>query len=295
MHWQEEKKKDKVLNKIENRHSSPPTHESHLSVERIDDPRASHKTFVQNVTPFDYNYETQDQIIQRTPQPRFDSKNDINYNQSASKLFDDGTETRDTNNIIERKVEEWLRKIIGNSQMSSIPGSRESSLQRNLSLADQYLNFNQNLPQPYIKNSYNSMGAGLIHNSEIVQQDQLHSTFMQMKKQIDDLQVSLTEKDAEIIWLNMKLGDEKRSASRTTMQREMSRGTLQKDNSRNSFIELSNNRSIYESQIEMLTKDRESLVKKVKELELAKIKLETDYDSILHERDNLKLQLNYLK
>lgn len=134
-----------------------------------------------------------------------------------------------------------------------------------------------------------------MQNQETIQQDQQYSSFMQMKKQIDDLQVSLTEKDAEIIWLNMKLGDEKRSASRTTIQRDFSRGTLNKDNSRNSFNDISNSRSIYESQIDLLTKDRESLVKKVKELELEKIKLETEYDNIVHERDNLKLQLNYLK
>lgn len=45
----------------------------------------------------------------------------------------------------------------------------------------------------------------------------------------------------------------------------------------------------------MLSKDRESLVKKVKELELVKIKLEAENEEIAHERDNLKLQINYLK
>lgn len=176
--------------------------------------------------------------------------------------------------------------------MSSIPGSRESSLPRNLNFADQFANFNPN--QNYFKPFYNNNG-GFMQNQEVIQQEQQYSSFMQMKKQIDDLQVSLTEKDAEIIWLNMKLGDEKRSASRTTIQRDFSRGTLNKDNSRNSFNDISNSRSIYESQIDLLTKDRESLVKKVKELELEKIKLETEYDNIVHERDNLKLQLNYLK
>lgn len=117
--------------------------------------------------------------------------------------------------------------------------------------------------------------------------------FIDLKKQIDDLQVSLTEKDAEIIWLNMKLGDEKRSASRATLQRDVSRGTLHRDQSRNSFIGYESSR--LESQIETLTKDKEKLEKRIKELELSKIKLEKENEDVTHERDNLKIQISYLQ
>lgn len=83
--------------------------------------------------------------------------------------------------------------------------------------------------------------------------------------------MSLTEKDAEIIWLNMKLGDEKQLASRATLHRDVSRGTLNRDTSRTSFF--GHDKTQQDGQIDTLTKEKEKLEKKVKELELSKIKV----------------------
>lgn len=122
--------------------------------------------------------------------------------------------------------------------------------------------------------------------------DLAQDKYIELKKQIDELQVSITEKDAEIIWLNMKLGDE-RSASRATLNRDLSKNTLHRDASRNSFMGLDHSK--YESQIENLSKDKEKLEKRVKELELTKIKLEKEVEEVLHDRDNLKIQISYLQ
>lgn len=83
--------------------------------------------------------------------------------------------------------------------------------------------------------------------------------------------MSLTEKDAEIVWLNMKLQDEKRSTSRATLNRDYSRGTLHRDHSRNSFLGFDG--KLQDAQIENLNKERDKLEKRVKEVELEKIKV----------------------
>lgn len=88
---------------------------------------------------------------------------------------------------------------------------------------------------------------------------------------MDDLQVSLTEKDAEIVWLNMKLQDEKRSASRATLHRDFSRGTLNRDQSRSSILGFDS--KLQETQIDNLSREKDKLEKRVKELELEKIKV----------------------
>ena len=103
--------------------------------------------------------------------------------------------------------------------------------------------------------------------------------------------MTLTEKDAEIIWLNMKLGDEKHQASRASLQRDASRPILYKDMSNSSLID--NNKS--DSKIDQLKRDRDRLEMRVKELELEKIKLESENDKLNSERDNLKLKIGYLE
>jgi chromosome segregation ATPase len=53
-----------------------------------------------------------------------------------------------------------------------------------------------------------------MQNEELIEiktaTNQLSSDMRDMKKVIEDLQMSLSEKDAEIIKLNMHLGDEKK-------------------------------------------------------------------------------------
>lgn len=101
-----------------------------------------------------------------------------------------------------------------------------------------------------------------------------------MKQQINKLSVSLNEKEAEIIELNMKLADEKRSAftlqrdlSRGNLQRDTSKSNLQRDQSRNSVLGYESSKHQLESQVEAMTKDRDKLEKRIRELELEKIKV----------------------
>lgn len=277
------------------RQASPPTHEFQRSAEK--DRRAQtaegFRGYEENVTPKQIfrNRDHSGSGFQRTPQPVFTSQQDLKYDQNTSKLYDEDANEASENNFIEKKVEEVLKKFIGNSQLSSIQGSRESSLPRGIGTPEQMWTMNQAQYQPQFANSYNTMQPMFNSIPDMSQQ----SNFLQLKKQIDDLQVSLTEKDAEIIWLNMKLGDEKRSASRTTLQRDISTRTLHKDASRNSFMGYESSKYNLEQQIEALTKEKDKLEKRVKELELSKIKLEKENDDVTQERDNLKIQISYLQ
>lgn len=89
------------------------------------------------------------------------------------------------------------------------------------------------------------------------------------------MQVSLNEKDLEVIWLNMRLADEKQNTSRVSMNRDISRATLHKDPSRGSFYDynVKNN----DAKVETLKKDKEKLEKRIKELEIDKIRVSFYY------------------
>ena len=69
----------------------------------------------------------------------------------------------------------------------------------------------------------------------------------------------------------MNLADQKRSNSRATLHRDLSKHTLNRDASRTSFLNMETRHG--DSQVESLTKEKEKLEKKVKELEISKIKV----------------------
>jgi hypothetical protein len=74
-----------------------------------------------------------------------------------------------------------------------------------------------------------------------------------------------------MIWLNMRLADEKQNTSRATMHREQSRATLNRDPSKGSFYDYSGKNS--DAKVESLKKDKGKLEKRIKELEIDKIRV----------------------
>lgn len=85
------------------------------------------------------------------------------------------------------------------------------------------------------------------------------------------MQVSLNEKDLEVIWLNMRLADEKQNTSRASMNRDLSRATLHRDPSRGSFYDYNTKNN--DAKVENLKKDKDKLEKRIKELEIDKIRV----------------------
>lgn len=253
------------------------------------------------VSPFHPPPAQRNEMMQRTPPPIYTSYENLHNEQSLSKSYEEQQDNNE-NAFFERKVEDILRKIIGTSQMSSIQGSRESSIPRNNG-NENFYNFNPQLSnQNPMLAGYNSLqnygfqnvGYNVPPNYSVSPQSNFMSNddLVKMRKRIDDLQMTLTEKDAEIIWLQMKLGDEKHHASRVTLHRDVSRPSLNQDASHGSLLE--NTPNGY-SKYDDMKKDKDKLEKRVKELELAKIKLENENDKLTSERDNLKLKIGFLE
>jgi hypothetical protein len=71
--------------------------------------------------------------------------------------------------------------------------------------------------------------------------------------------------------LYIQLGDERRSNSRVSLNRDFSRKTLNRDGSRASFLNMDTRHT--DSHAENLNKEKEKLEKRIKELELSKIKV----------------------
>jgi len=142
--------------------TTPPTHDRYRTVENE-------------------NFGHSPEQFHRTPQPVFTSRQDLIQDQNHSKSYDEEIEDSNKNNIIERKVEEVLRRFIGSSQMSSIQGSREGSLPRQMNSTDQYWQMH---PQAsgYYPSYAPPMQQMFSSNQDIGQSD-----IVNMKKQIDDL------------------------------------------------------------------------------------------------------------
>ena len=128
----------------ENKQLSPPTHDYVAGGSLTRDDSGS-KQFFNQVSPFSYN----NKILHNTPAPIYSSHKTLNNEANLSKSYNDDY---DNNDLIERKVEDILKKIIGNSQMSSIHGSRESSIIRNPN--DGYWQQNTNLYNIPQQNSF---------------------------------------------------------------------------------------------------------------------------------------------
>lgn len=69
----------------------------------------------------------------------------------------------------------------------------------------------------------------------------------------------------------MRLADEKQNTSRASMNRDLSRATLHKDPSRGSFYDYNTKNN--DVKVETLKKDKEKLEKRIKELEIDKIRV----------------------
>lgn len=83
-----------------------------------------------------------------------------------------------SNELIERKVEEVLKRLIGDSKMSSIQGSRESSIPRNLNMPEywNHQNHHYGIGQPQFNNSFGSIQP--MFNSV---PDNTHNNLLQLK------------------------------------------------------------------------------------------------------------------
>lgn len=269
-----------------------------MSVDEIINSAISRKDQRRNTPHQNYqNYQSDSPPTKEFSQPQSYSPNIYYRDDSGSRDYEAEPEPQvaptpqpSTNDIIERKIEEVFKRYMDSNRINSLRNSRESSLGANLSAPEYW-----NAPPPQypvqstLNNSFGSVQPVFHTAPDLSQQND----YIQLKKKVDELAVTLTEKEAEVVWLNMKLQDEKLSASRTTLNRDHSRGTLHRDNSRSSVIGFDN--KLQETQIENLTKEKDKLDKRVKQLELEKIQIERSRDEIEKERDQLRIQVSYLQ
>lgn len=116
------------------------------------------------------------------PYPIFASQQDLH---NMNKSYDERDFNK--NDLIERKVEEVIRRFIGNSNLSSIRGSRENSLPRNLN--QEYFNspFQQNQGFYNTYSMQNQTPPQMPNQMMFNSLPEMSNNIDLMKKQIEDL------------------------------------------------------------------------------------------------------------